>query len=240
MRPAALIVLAVLFVGCERAVEEEAKSEAIPPRATVEPQKERATVHRGVTILPVPNEQDDDLLFTLFGQEPGKLRVEHAGAALETAIGVVPARFDIRVRREAIDGESVLDQYLGALLGRTAVDRLRAEYPEADSGRLFRTKIDLRNTEQGIRYTMGPIITSASAGGHSQARVLSNESRAHGDREVRLASWLYLPDGFEGSVQSRGLDDSIRVIVDGVELTPQEAGAKHERLTLSFRPDGDR
>lgn len=228
----ALIVMSVGFMGCDAQEFPAGKSE------------KSDAGREGVTIRRVDSGRENEIHFKIRSTKRGWLRVGigPAGGSVSHQIIEAPEERLLRIVRDEIQGDEVIDRFIQPLFGKAEADAVRTQVPDADDRKLVHTMILLEQPELGNATSYGPLalrVPSPFGATHSQA--IEGERHLSGSkREDRgLAAWLYLPRGFAGgsSIRSVGEQYEVSLTEEGERRTLEQVGAVFQQLTVTFSPD---
>ncbi len=223
-----ILALVVAVSGCDSQPSVEPAAERSAEPATL------AFAQSVIQVRQLESTDSGELLFQIDILSTGTLTVATGPARQSMALPIrtVPDRRVLRVVREEIEGETVLNRFVRPLYGEDAAQELRDRDPEAAERRLLLTTLILTGND-GID-TMGPWATAIPwpQGGTTSNILRSEELYVP---RTRLAAWLYLP--YMPGIQQRSVGiarDGPRITLDGQAVTAEQAGAVYLELTLEF------
>jgi hypothetical protein len=209
--------------GCDR-----------PP--SVEPAGEPSALEfaqGAVQVRQLESTESNELLFEIDVLSTGTLTLATGPSGMSMAMPIrsAPDRRVLRIVREELEGETILNRFVRPLFGEDAAQQLQDRDPEAAERKLLLTTLIL--TGDGEIATMGPLATALPRQSSSTSRTY--RSGSIDEPRARLAAWLYLP--YVPGVRERGVGiapDGPRITLDGEAVTVEEAGAIFTELTLAF------
>ena len=187
-----------------------------------------------IQVRQLESTDSDELLFEIDLSSTGELTVATgpSGMSMMLPIRATPDRRVLRVVREEVEGDTILDRFVRPLYGEGAAQLLRDRDPEATGRKLLLTTLIIEGG--GGSATIGPSATVIPwpEGGSTSAGF---QSGAIDEPRARLAAWLYLPDMAGVRQRAAGIaPDGPRIELDGKNVTVEQAGAVFTELTLEF------